>query len=157
MKVEIERKFLVRHTEFKKDCFQKKKIVQGFLNTHKNRVVRVRMINNEGFLTIKGLSDKTGSTRFEWEQKITKNDAKELLALCEKELIEKNRYYHKFGKHLFEIDEFLGKNEGLLLAEVELKNKDEFFFKPDYLELEVTGKEQYYNSNLSKHPFKDWK
>jgi len=156
MNLEIERKFLIRHKGFKKNCFQKKKIVQGFLNSNKNRVVRVRMIDDKAFLTIKGVSDKSGSVRFEWEQKISSTDAKKLLDLCEKELIEKNRYYHRFGKHTVEIDEFLGRNEGLLLAEVELKNKDEPFLKPDYLGLEVTGREQYYNSNLSKHPFKDW-
>ena len=83
-------------------------------------------------------------------------DAKELIGLCEKGVIEKNRYYHKLGKHVFEVDEFLGNNEGLLIAEIELENKNEIFLKPDYLGIEVTGVEKYYNSSLNKNPFKNW-
>ena len=90
------------------------------------------------------------------KKKILLEDAKELIGLCEKGVIEKNRYYHKLGKHVFEVDEFLGNNEGLLIAEIELENKNEIFLKPDYLGIEVTGVEKYYNSSLSKNPFKNW-
>tara|TARA_B100000780_G_C20993633_1_gene397407 strand:+ start:75 stop:566 length:492 start_codon:yes stop_codon:yes gene_type:complete len=156
MNLEIERKFLIRNQEFKKVCFQKKHIIQGFLNSDKNRVVRVRIIDNKAFLTIKGISDESGTTRFEWEKEILLKDAKELMTLCENEIIEKYRYYHEFGEVIFEIDEFLGNNEGLVIAEIELENKNENFLKPNYLGTEVTNEEKYYNSSLSKNPFKNW-
>ena len=101
------------------------------------------------FLTIKGVSDQSGTTRFEWEKKIDLMDAKELMILCEKEIIEKNRYYHKFGNHIIEVDEFLGKNKGLIVAEIELKDKNEFFLKPDYFGTEVTNNSKYYNAILA--------
>tara|TARA_B100000795_G_scaffold267821_1_gene253465 strand:- start:1905 stop:2396 length:492 start_codon:yes stop_codon:yes gene_type:complete len=156
MNLEIERKFLIRNQEFKKVCFQKKHIIQGFLNSDKNRVVRVRIIDNKAFLTIKGISDESGTTRFEWEKEILLKDAKELMTLCENEIIEKYRFYHEFGEVIFEIDEFLGNNEGLVIAEIELENKNENFLKPNYLGTEVTNEEKYYNSSLSKNPFKNW-
>ena len=95
--------------------------------------------------------------RVEWEKEIPLEEAKALLALCEKEIIEKYRYYHRFGDHLFEIDEFLGINKGLHIAEVELKHENEIFQKPSYLGKEVTGEKKYYNSNLTKSPFNEWK
>tara|TARA_R110000787_G_scaffold6697_10_gene23312 strand:+ start:16546 stop:17019 length:474 start_codon:yes stop_codon:yes gene_type:complete len=156
MNLEIERKFLITNNDFIKDSFQKKYIQQGFLNSDKNRVVRVRIIDNKAYLTIKGISDKSGTTRYEWEKEILLIDAKELMKICEKGVIEKYRYYHKLGNHIFEIDEFLGDNEGLIIAEVELKDKNESYLKPSYLGKEVTGKEKYYNSSLSNRPFKNW-
>ena len=156
MNLEIERKFLITNTNFKKESYQKKYIQQGFLNSDKNRVVRVRIIEEKAYLTIKGVSDKSGTSRFEWEKEISVQEAKVLMNLCEKGVIEKYRYFHKLENHVFEIDEFLGVNEGLVIAEVELKNKNEVFIKPSYLGKEVTGDEKYYNSNLSKVPFKDW-
>tara|TARA_R110001632_G_scaffold112095_1_gene223043 strand:+ start:76932 stop:77405 length:474 start_codon:yes stop_codon:yes gene_type:complete len=156
MNLEIERKFLITNTNFKKESYQKKYIQQGFLNSDKNRVVRVRIIEEKAYLTIKGISDKSGTSRFEWEKEISVQEAKVLMNLCEKGVIEKYRYFHKLENHVFEIDEFLGVNEGLVIAEVELKNKNEVFIKPSYLGKEVTGDEKYYNSNLSKVPFKDW-
>lgn len=156
MNLEIERKFLITNTNFKKESYQKKYIQQGFLNSDKNRVVRVRIIEEKAYLTIKGVSDKSGTSRFEWEKEISVQEAKALMNLCEKGVIEKYRYFHKLENHVFEIDEFLGDNEGLIIAEVELKNKNEVFIKPSYLGKEVTGDEKYYNSNLSKIPFKDW-
>mgnify|MGYP000707307855 FL=1 len=156
MNLEIERKFLITNTNFKKESYQKKYIQQGFLNSDKNRVVRVRIIEEKAYLTIKGVSDKSGTSRFEWEKEISVQEAKALMNLCEKGVIEKYRYFHKLDNHVFEIDEFLGNNEGLIIAEVELKNKNEVFIKPSYLGKEVTGDEKYYNSNLSKIPFKDW-
>ena len=156
MNLEIERKFLTTNTDFKKDSYQKKYIQQGFLNSDKNRVVRVRIIEEKAYLTIKGVSDKSGTSRFEWEKEISLQEAKDLLKLCEKGVIEKYRYFHKLGGHVFEIDEFLGDNKGLIIVEVELENKDDVFIKPSYLGKEVTGEEKYYNSNLSKNPFKNW-
>ena len=147
---------MITNTNFKKESYQKKYIQQGFLNSDKNRVVRVRIIEEKAYLTIKGVSDKSGTSRFEWEKEISLQEAKALMKLCEKGVIEKYRYFHKLENHVFEIDEFLGDNEGLIIAEVELKNKNEVFIKPSYLGKEVTGDEKYYNSNLSKIPFKDW-
>ncbi|WP_028891740.1 CYTH domain-containing protein [Tenacibaculum sp. 47A_GOM-205m] len=156
MAVEIERKFLVKSEAFKEISFQKNYIKQGFLNSDKERVVRVRIKDDKGFLTIKGASNASGTTRFEWEKEIDKNEAKSLFNLCEKGIIEKYRYLVKVDNHTFEVDEFLGENNGLLIAEVELKNEDENFTKPEWLGEEVTGIAKYYNSNLSKHPFIRW-
>lgn len=157
MAVEIERKFLVKSDAFKATSHQKNYIKQGFLNSNKNRVVRVRLKDDKGFLTIKGKSNKSGTSRFEWEKEIDKNEAENLFALCEEGIIEKFRYLVKKGKHIFEVDEFLGDNEGLLIVEVELTEENENYEKPTWLGKEVTGDIRYYNSNLSKHPFKKWK
>ena len=156
MGIEIERKFLVIDTSYKELSFQKKYIKQGFLNSDKNRVVRVRIINDKAFLTIKGVSNKSGTTRYEWEKEISLKEAEELLILCEKGIIEKYRYYHQVGDHVFEIDEFLGPNENLFIAEVEISFENESFEKPSYIGKEVTGQKEYYNSYLSKNPFKNW-
>ncbi|MCX2681014.1 CYTH domain-containing protein [Galbibacter sp. EGI 63066] len=153
---EIERKFLVASESFKEEAFSKTHMVQGFLNTHPERTVRVRLHNNVGFLTVKGKSSKSGTTRFEWEKAISKNEAENLLLLCEKGIIDKIRYKIKHKAHVFEVDEFLGDNEGLIVAEVELASENEHFEKPDWLGEEVTGQVQYYNSQLSKHPYKNW-
>ena len=156
MGVEIERKFLVNKDEFNKDGLSKSRIVQGFLNSDKARVVRVRIDDHQGFLTIKGPSDSTGIRRFEWERKISVKDAEALLLLTEPGRIEKYRYRLHLGSQLFEIDEFLNENEGLLLAEVELNDENEFFERPAWLGEEVTGIAKYYNSELSKRPFQQW-
>ncbi|CAA0157337.1 putative adenylate cyclase [Tenacibaculum maritimum] len=156
MAVEIERKFLVTSNHFKKESFQKKYIKQGFLNSNKERVVRVRINDNKGFLTIKGASNKTGTTRFEWEKEIDLQEANDLLDLCEKGIIEKYRYLVPSAPHLFEVDEFVGDNAGLIIAEIELQHESENFKKPEWLGKEVTGKKEYYNSNLSKFPFNKW-
>lgn len=156
MSIEIERKFLVKNLDFKKECFKKKYLKQGYLNSDKNRTVRVRVTNTSAFITIKGKSNKTGTSRFEWEKEIHKTEAEQLLLLCEPNLIEKHRYLVKIGKHIFEVDEFLGENLGLIIAEVELKNENESFEKPIWLGKEVTGDLKYYNSNISNHPFKNW-
>lgn len=156
MAIEIERKFLITSDEFKQKAHQKNYIKQGFLNADKNRVVRVRIMNDLGFLTIKGASNKSGTSRFEWEKEIDLQEAKDLLNLCEKGIIEKYRYLVKIDNHTYEIDEFLGENEGLLVAEIELNNENEHFTKPNWLGEEVTGNIKYYNSNLSKLPFLKW-
>lgn len=155
---EIERKFLLKDKEaFKKEAFRSTRIVQGYLNSDPERTVRMRIRNENGFLTIKGRSGQDGLSRFEWEKQIPLHEAEELIALCEPGMIEKIRYEVKFGDHIVEIDEFSGENEGLFLAEVELSSKDEKFQKPDWLGQEVTGQMEYYNSYLSKNPYKNWK
>ena len=154
--VEIERKFLVKSDNYKKEAYTKSRIVQGFLSTNPERTVRVRINGKQGFLTIKGKSNEKGTTRFEWEKEISIEEAEALLYLCEPGVIEKLRYEVKIGKHIFEVDEFSGANEGLVIAEVELESEDETFEKPDWLDKEVTGNIAYYNSQLSKKPFKDW-
>ena len=155
--IEIERKFLVTSNAFKEHASIKTLLVQGFLNTHKERTVRVRVKGGKGFLTIKGKSTSDGLSRFEWEQRIPKKDAESLLKLCEPSVIEKVRYEINSGKHIFEVDEFFGENEGLIVAEIELNSEHENFEKPDWLGVEVTGQIQYYNSQLSKQPYKTWK
>lgn len=157
MTFEIERKFLVTSADFKKDYLKKTYIKQGFLNSDKNRVVRVRITDSKGFLTVKGLSNNSGTTRFEWEKEIERKDAVNLLALCEDGVIEKYRYIINFSNSVYEVDEFLSDNEGLLIAEIELKNENEPFSKPIWLGKEVTGIKKYYNAKLIKNPYKSWK
>ena len=154
--LEIERKFLVLSEAFKKEATKKTRIVQGFLNTHKERTVRVRIKGEQAFLTVKGISSSNGLSRFEWEQEIAVKDAEKLLKLCEKGIIDKIRYEIEAGNHIFEVDEFFGDNEGLIVAEVELKDENDSFEKPLWLGKEVTGDMRYYNSQLSKLPFKKW-
>ena len=153
---EIERKFLVKNNTYKIDAKANFRIVQGFLNTHPERTVRVRIKGDSGFLTIKGIGNKTGTTRFEWEKEIDLPEAEALLSLCEEGIIDKIRYEIKVGNHTYEVDEFLGINEGLIVAEIELTEEDEVFSTPNWLGEEVTGDIKYYNSQLSKNPFCDW-
>ena len=155
--IEIERKFLISSNTFKTEAKRSFRIKQGFLNTDPERTVRVRLKDDEGFLTVKGKSTEYGLSRFEWEKSISKADAEALLLLCEKEIIDKIRYEIDYGNHTFEVDEFFGDNEGLIIAEVELNYPTEIFKKPQWLGEEVTGQKQYYNSQLSKQPFKTWK
>ncbi len=157
MSIEIERKFLVNSVDFKEESFQKISIKQGFLNSNKHRVVRIRVVNHIGYITVKGISFDKGTSRFEWEKEISKTEAEKLLLLCETAPIEKKRYLVKSGNHTIEIDEFLGANKGLCIAEIELKTKDEVYKKPQWLGKEVTGKKKYYNAKLSKHPYNTWK
>lgn len=154
--IEIERKFLVASDKFKNEAFTKHEIAQGYLNSNPERTVRIRIKGESGFLTIKGKSNETGVSRLEWETEIALAEAKPLLALCEKGVIHKTRYEVKVGKHVFEVDEFHGDNEGLLIAEIELSAEDEVFKKPDWLGPEVTNEARYYNSYLSNTPFKNW-
>ena len=156
MSLEIERKFLVKNTDFKKEAFQKNTIKQGYLNTDKSRTVRVRIADDKAFLTIKGQSNTSGTTRFEWEKEIDTTEAEQLLLLCEPSIIDKTRYLIKSNNHTFEVDEFYDDNKGLIIAEIELTSENETFAKPNWLGKEVTGNLKYYNSCLSKLPFKDW-
>lgn len=153
---EIERKFLVTSEAFKSEAFKRTHIVQGFLNTHPERTVRIRIRGNDGFITIKGKPNESGVSRFEWERQISLAEAEELLHLCEPGIIDKIRFEVENGDHTFEVDEFMGENEGLVVAEIELNSESEPFSKPDWLGKEVTGQVKYYNSNLSKNPFKEW-
>ncbi|WP_273568443.1 CYTH domain-containing protein [Maribacter halichondriae] len=155
--VEIERKFLVTSHGYRKEAISKERIVQGFLNTHKERTVRVRISGDFGYLTIKGKSNVSGTSRFEWETEISVEDAENLLDLCEEGIIEKTRFKIPVGKHIFEVDEFYGENQGLIIAEVELNDENETIEKPEWLGEEVTGNVNYYNSQLSKQPYKTWK
>jgi len=154
--IEIERKFLVLSEDYKKEAYKHTLIIQGFLNTHKERTVRVRLEEKIGLLTIKGKSSTDGTSRFEWEKEISGPDAEALLELCEPGIIKKMRYQIKTGHHVFEVDEFFDDNQGLVIAEVELSDKNESFKRPQWLGEEVTGKIEYYNSQLGKHPFKQW-
>jgi adenylate cyclase len=117
----------------------------------------VRVKGEKGFLTIKGLGSASGASRYEWEKEIPVEEAHELLELCEAGIIEKTRSLVQAGHHVYEVDEFYGENTGLVLAEIELDYEEEPFIKPNWLGAEVTGKPQYFNSMLAKHPFKDWK
>ena len=154
--IEIERKFLIASDKYKEQAYKKTRIVQGFLNTHKERTVRVRIKGKEAYFTIKGISNKEGTSRFEWEKKIAVEEAEQLIKLCEPNLIEKIRYEIKVGNHIFEVDEFSAENEGLIIAEIELSEENESFEKPDWLGKEVTGDIRYYNSQLSRVPYKNW-
>jgi len=154
--VEIERKFLVISEAYKNEAFKTVRIVQGFLNTDPERTVRVRLKEDSGVLTVKGKTSDEGITRFEWETEISKTEAKALLSLCEEGIIDKMRYEIKVGNHIFEVDEFFEDNAGLVIAEIELKNEDDTFMKPNWLGEEVTNDIRYYNSQLSKQPYKTW-
>ena len=154
--IEIERKFLVKDDSFKVAAFAKYHIAQGYLSSVPERTVRVRIKGDKGFLTIKGASNDTGLSRFEWEKEIPVAEAKALLLLCEKGVIDKTRYEIKQGNHIFEVDEFYGENEGLIVAEIELNSETETFEKPNWLGDEVTGNNRYYNAYLSNNPFKNW-
>lgn len=155
MAEEIERKFLVKG-DFRPFSTKKSLVVQGFLSSDPSRTVRVRIRGAKGYLTVKGLGSASGASRFEWETEISVEDARNLLKICEPGIIEKIRHEVAAGKHVFEVDEFLGDNEGLVVAEIELKAEDEAFEKPQWLGEEVTGIEKYYNSMLARHPFKKW-
>jgi adenylate cyclase len=154
--IEIERKFLVTSDDFKALAFKQNHIVQGYLSRVPERIVRVRIKGEKGFLTIKGMSNESGMSRFEWEKEIPVDEAKGLLQLCEKGVIDKMRYEIKVGNHIFEVDEFYDENKGLVIAEIELTSEIETFEKPIWLGKEVTNNIKYYNSYLSKNPFLDW-
>lgn len=153
---EIERKFLIDGA-FRVLATDKIHISQGYLSTVPERTVRIRLNNDQGFITIKGLGNGTGTTRFEWEKEISAVEAKTLLKLCEPTIIEKIRYIiPSMDSLFFEVDEFLGDNHGLIIAEIEVPSEETIIEKPNWLGKEVTGQEQYYNSSLSKNPFKNW-
>ncbi|HPE42715.1 MAG TPA: CYTH domain-containing protein [Bacteroidales bacterium] len=155
MAKEIERKFLVQG-DFKPFSKKSTRIVQGYLSSVPERTVRVRIKGEKGFITIKGIGSASGASRYEWEKEIPVAEVKELLQICEPGAIDKTRYLVDAGKHTFEVDEFYGENQGLIVAEVELSAEDESFEKPEWLGEEVTGDARYYNSMLMKNPYSKW-
>lgn len=155
MATEIERKFLVTGP-FTAGITTSHRLVQGYLVASPARSVRVRLDDTRGYLTIKGPTNATGTTRFEWEQELARGDAESLLALAEPGMIAKTRHLVPVGRHTFEVDVFEGENAGLVIAEIELTAEDEEFARPAWLGREVTGDPRYYNSTLMRHPFRTW-
>lgn len=157
MAQEIERKFLVNDSSYKQKAYESSRIAQGYICSGRGRTVRVRIRDSKGYLTIKGPSDVGGLCRYEWEKEIPLKEALELMKLCEPGMIDKTRYLIRSGKHIFEVDEFHGENEGLVVAEVELATEDEAYEKPEFIGREVTGDVKYYNSFLMRNPYSHWK
>lgn len=159
MAQEIERKFLVKDDRYKAEAFQRTRITQGYISSVPERTVRVRVRADKGYITVKGIADGSGVKRFEWEKEIPVADARALLKLAEPGVIDKCRHLVKAtdGIHTWEVDEFFADNEGLTMAEVELADENEPFSKPEWIGMEVTGDPRYYNSALSKNPYKNWK
>lgn len=158
MAMEIERKFLVTGDDFRRQAYASDDIKQGYILSSHGRTVRVRLRGGRGYLTIKGPSSDNGLSRYEFEKEISREDAEQLFLLCEPGVIEKTRYLVKSpdGRHTFEVDEFFGDNEGLIMAEVELGAADETFEKPDFIGQEVTGDRRYYNGHLRLNPYRLW-
>ena len=155
MGIEIERKFLLTNADWKNEAGKPVRFRQGYLVGSKNSSVRVRLEGDKANINIK--SATLGIQRQEFEYMIPVQDAEKLLdELCDKPLIEKNRYFIKKNNHTWEIDEFLGDNRGLIVAEIELNHEDEMFDKPGWLGDEVSSDTRYYNVCLVKHPYKDW-
>ncbi len=156
MAKEIERKFLVLNDSYKQESFSHSHIQQGYICSERGRTVRVRIRDDHAYLTIKGPSIDGGLSRDEFEYEIPLEDGKRLMFLCEPGIIDKTRWLVKSGKHTFEVDEFFGENEGLVMAEVELSSVDESPIIPDFIGKEVTGDRRYYNSQLRRHPYQRW-
>ena len=155
--LEIERKFLVKKGDaYKIAAFSSSHIQQGYIPAE-GATVRVRTRDDKAYLTIKGKSVNGGMTRYEFEKEITMDEAQHLLQLCQGGVIDKRRYLVKSGNHIFEVDEFYGDNEGLVMAEVELESETEAYEKPDFIDREVTGDKRFYNSHLLTNPFYKWR
>lgn len=156
MAKEIERKYLVKSDAYKSVANKSNRITQGYLSSVPQRTVRIRIKGEKGYITVKGIGNTTGASRYEWEKEIPVREAEELLALCEPGIIDKIRYEIIAGHHTLEVDEFFGENKGLVLAEIELSGEHEEIVKPEWLGAEVTGETRYYNSMLMKSPFTTW-
>ncbi|MCL2026893.1 MAG: CYTH domain-containing protein [Bacteroidales bacterium] len=156
MAQEIERKFLVKNENFKTETFKQTRITQGYLSSVPERTVRIRVKGEKGFITIKGIGNDSGASRFEWEKEIPASEVMDLMKIAEPGVIDKTRYQVKKGNHTYEVDEFYGENQGLTVAEIELQSEDESFEKPEWLGEEVTGDVKYYNSMLMKNPYTKW-
>ncbi len=152
MGIEIERKFLVKNDAWR--AGKPTSFLQGYLSRDLKNTVRVRVAGEAAFLTVKGKT--RGISRLEYEYAIPVSDARDMLKLCEGPLIEKNRWFCKVGNMTWEIDEFLGQNSGLIIAEIELERDDQHIDLPDWIGNEVTRDTRYFNSNLSKFPFSKW-
>lgn len=145
-------------SDYKSSTTKASRIIQGYLSSVPERTVRVRIKDKKGYLTIKGPVNESGASRYEWEKQIPPEEAKELLSLCEPGIIDKTRHIIPAGNNLFfEVDEFHGNNEGLVVAEIELPNENFSFDRPGWLGKEVTGDKRYYNSMLKRYPFESWK
>jgi adenylate cyclase len=156
MAQEIERKFLVTSDAYKEESAKRTRITQGYLSSVPERTVRVRIKGDKGYITIKGECNESGTSRYEWEKEIPVVEAEELLQICEPGVIHKTRYEVNVGRFTFEVDEFYGENQGLVVAEVELLNENDHFDKPEWIGAEVTGDVRYYNSMLKKKPYTTW-
>ncbi len=153
---EIERKYLVVDDSFKELSHKQTRITQGYLSSVPERTVRVRVKGDKGFLTIKGIGSASGASRFEWEREISTEDAEALMEICEPGVIDKTRYLVDYGGLTFEVDEFYGDNQGLVVAEAELESEEQSVDKPAWVGEEVTGDAKYYNSMLMKNPYSKW-
>ena len=154
--MEIERKFLVhKHKNWKELAVSSSHIQQGYMAAV--NTVRIRIRDEQAFLTIKGKSVNGGLSRYEFEKEISVDEAQQLLNLCEPPVIDKYRYLIPFEGHTFEVDEFLGDNSGLVMAEVELENEREEVKMPDFIGVEVTGDPRFYNRNMRRNPFSAWR
>ena len=156
MALEIERKYLVLDDSYKREAFSSYHIQQGYICSGRGKTVRVRIRDNQGFITIKGPSLDGGLSRYEFEQEIPFADAEQLMKLCEPGIIDKTRWLVKSGDFTFEVDEFHADNAGLVMAEVELKTADDQPVLPSFIGKEVTGDRRYYNSQLRSNPYCNW-
>ena len=156
MAIEIERKFLVLNDSYKREALGHSHIQQGYICSNEERTVRVRIRDNRAYLTIKGPTPEGGLPCFEFEKEITLEEGKQLMRLCEPGIIDKVRWLVKSGEHTFEIDEFFGENEGLVMAEVELSSVDDEVLIPAFIGEEVTGDPRYFNSHLRINPYRTW-
>lgn len=157
MALEIERKFLVLDDSYKHEAFASSHIRQGYICSERGRTVRIRIRDERAYITIKGPSPNGGLSRYEFEQEIPMADAEQLMLLCEPGIVDKTRWLVKSGKHTFEVDEFHADNDGLVMAEVELSAENETFEKPHFIGQEVTGDRRYYNSQLRRNPYRNWR
>ena len=156
MALEIERKFLVLDDSYKHEAFSNSHIRQGYICSERGRTVRIRIRDEHAYITIKGPSLNGGLSRYEFEQEIPFVDGENLMSLCDPGIIDKTRWLVKSGRHTFEVDEFHGDNDGLVVAEVELASEDEPYEKPAFIGQEVTGDRRCYNSQLRRNPYKRW-
>ena len=154
--IEIERKFLVKNKTYKSESIKKQLITQGYLSSDPKRSVRIRICEQNAYITIKGQTSESGTSRYEWEKEINIDDAKQLMLLCREGVVTKIRHLIPFKNHKFEVDEFLKDNSGLVIAEIELSNENEDFERPRWLGKEVTGIKKYYNSQLSQNAYVNW-
>jgi len=154
--IEIERKFLVKNETYKSESIKKQLITQGYLSSDPKRSVRIRICEQNAYITIKGQTSESGASRYEWEKEINIEDAKQLMLLCREGVVTKIRHLIPFKNHTFEVDEFLKDNSGLVIAEIELSNENEDFERPRWLGKEVTGIKKYYNSQLSQNAYVNW-
>ena len=156
MNIEIERKFLVLNDSYKKESFGHSHIQQGYICSNIGRTVRIRIRDDRAYLTIKGPTPEGGLPCFEFEKEITLEEGMQLMHLCEPGIIDKVRWLVKSGEHIFEVDEFFGDNEGLVMAEVELSSVNDIVEIPTFIGIEVTGDSRYFNSHLRIHPYRTW-